>query len=79
MYTHYKHCHRVTAHLQLNIIIIINDMQFANLAYMAKTANCLNTLLKLNAVKIKKLFNFMGKFWIPKNFHLEKKKKGRTF
>ena len=54
-------------------------MQFANLAYMAKTANCLNTLLKLNAVKIKKLFNFMGKFWIPKNFHLEKKKKGRTF
>jgi flagellar basal body-associated protein FliL len=23
MYTHYNHCHRATAHLQLNIIIII--------------------------------------------------------
>jgi len=23
MYTHYNHCHRVTAHLQLYIIIII--------------------------------------------------------
>jgi len=22
MYTHYNHCHRATAHLQLNIIII---------------------------------------------------------
>jgi hypothetical protein len=48
------------------VIIIINDMQFAKLTYVVKTASYLNNLPKLHKVKIKIYLILWASFGFPK-------------
>ena len=51
MYTHYNHCHRATAHLQLNILILLPSVsplcRVSTLIFLRKTMSLGNTVLQL--------------------------------